>query len=713
MIKTIITLIITAFITAIECAAAASSQFPEPQSVSVNTFQDAVQISWSSPENGNNLLGYNIYRDGTRLNGSTVASTSYLDYQVIESTVYSYSVSAVYSDGESRPTETVEIEVPRHGAPANVAAAITPDGIYISWDALPQYPTNISRVVEDFSRYNPTTQSSLTDMLDGWTMYNGEPGRNHRYTYESAWGIRSDSDGNIYLTGSYIEGYTAPLNDWIISPLLNTSAQTITLRAAKSYAQYPESFVIKYSSATNRMEDFSDISGASVADSDLSTEWRDFTFRLPDGAKYFAIVCTSKEGDRLKLDDISYIPASYPQGAPKRTLGTLCGYNIYVNGERVNPAIVADTHYVYAPGRVGDFSVGVSGVYTTYETSQGHSAPLTVDASKIVLPELMSETFTHREELGNIYLSWEEPLQPDDSMEGSEDFDSYSAGAFPAEASGFTAINRSGVNHVENGVGYNAFIIRKTEGETFLYTSCAPAGIDDWLISPELNGVHSVSFDAIAEFQSEERVELYCADKDTTDPSDFTLVKTFVLPKYTPGATWIDCKSELPEGACRFALRACTPTYGNGIRIDNIKWSGKSDLIISNVVGYTLYHRVANRANLQTDKKAAPEGYVPLSDSEYRTWNSERGIEAHYTTSVPGTHQFAVAAKYPWGESEPAYFEDLVVTGVEAVRANEANENLESEYYTIDGRRLTIPTRGQIVIVRTPSSTRKILWSKP
>lgn len=692
----------------------AQSQLPSPNTLIVNTYQDAVRLEWTIPTANDDLIatlqGYNVYRNDTQLNDTPVETLYYIDREAEEATSYSYFVTALYTSGESLPTEIMQINVPRHGAPVNVATSISADGIDITWDALAQYPANAQQFVEDFSRYDPTAQSSLTEMLDGWTMYNGEPQRNHKYTDGSAWGIRKDTDDNIYLTGSYIAGYSMPLNDWIISPLLSTAAQTISLRASKSYAQYPESFVVKYSTNTTSIEDFIDLPGAMVSDSELSTEWRDFSFTLPVDTKYFAIVCTSTEGDRLKLDDISYIPAVYPSSTLHRIMGTLMGYNVYVNGKNVNNEPVADTHFVYAPGHAGEFSVTVSGVYTTYETPESPASQLYVDASKVVLCPLNPESFTQREELGNIYISWEEPLPEAVNSEWSEDFDSCATGPFTASSSGFTAINRSGVNHVTDGVGYNPFIIRKTGGETFLFTSCAPTGIDDWLISPYHTNMKSVAFKAQAEYQSEERVELYYSDKDSADPADFTLVKTFDLPKYTSGSTWIDCESELPESACRFALRACTPTYGNGIRIDDISWNCGSDNIISNVVGYNLYHRVVTPSNIGSQRKSAPDGYVRINDGEYRTWKSERGVEAHYTTSVPGTHQFAISAQYPWGESEPAYVEDLVVTGIEDVELDAVNGSADLQYFSIDGRRIASPASGQIVIVRTPSSSYKIIW---
>lgn len=48
------------------------------------------------------LLGYNLYRDGVRLNSAPLTALDYADAAVEEGETYSYSVSAVYDAGESR-----------------------------------------------------------------------------------------------------------------------------------------------------------------------------------------------------------------------------------------------------------------------------------------------------------------------------------------------------------------------------------------------------------------------------------------------------------------------------------------------------------------------------------------------------------------------------------------------------------------------------------
>ena len=61
-----------------------------------------VDLSWTaSTDNagGSGVAGYNVYRDGSKVNSSLVATTSYSDTGLSASTQYSYTVSAVDNQG--------------------------------------------------------------------------------------------------------------------------------------------------------------------------------------------------------------------------------------------------------------------------------------------------------------------------------------------------------------------------------------------------------------------------------------------------------------------------------------------------------------------------------------------------------------------------------------------------------------------------------------
>ncbi len=58
------------------------------------------------------LIGYNVYRDGEIINNELISEIQYIDNNVVYGETYQYYVTAVYEDGESAPSNTVEIYVP-------------------------------------------------------------------------------------------------------------------------------------------------------------------------------------------------------------------------------------------------------------------------------------------------------------------------------------------------------------------------------------------------------------------------------------------------------------------------------------------------------------------------------------------------------------------------------------------------------------------------
>lgn len=57
------------------------------------------------------LKGYNIYRNGMKLNSTLLTEPAYTDATTREGRKYSYFVTAVYDRGESRPSNTADIDL--------------------------------------------------------------------------------------------------------------------------------------------------------------------------------------------------------------------------------------------------------------------------------------------------------------------------------------------------------------------------------------------------------------------------------------------------------------------------------------------------------------------------------------------------------------------------------------------------------------------------
>ncbi len=70
-----------------------------------------VSLSWTAPEAGDaTLTGYKVYRDGTVITNNTITTTQYADSNVPAGN-HSYYVKAVYQEGESAPSNTVDVTI--------------------------------------------------------------------------------------------------------------------------------------------------------------------------------------------------------------------------------------------------------------------------------------------------------------------------------------------------------------------------------------------------------------------------------------------------------------------------------------------------------------------------------------------------------------------------------------------------------------------------
>lgn len=79
--------------------------FAPPLSLTGIPADNIITLNWQSPSL--DVLSYNVFRDGSPL--GTAASPTYQDTNVSNGTMYSYYVTAVYSGGESLPSNTIDV----------------------------------------------------------------------------------------------------------------------------------------------------------------------------------------------------------------------------------------------------------------------------------------------------------------------------------------------------------------------------------------------------------------------------------------------------------------------------------------------------------------------------------------------------------------------------------------------------------------------------
>ncbi|MBD5196802.1 MAG: hypothetical protein HDS89_05015, partial [Bacteroidales bacterium] len=192
-------------------------------------------------------------------------------------------------------------------------------------------------------------------------------------------------------------------DDWAISPELSGNAQTVTLMASSfnvggGFYHYYESFEVLYSTTGKEIDDFV-LAGEAV--DEVPETWTKYSFNLPEGAKYFAIRCTSKDKYAFMVDDVTYSPK------PTVTSDSFAGYNIYRDGVCLNETPVKETSYVDNMVDKGDYTYVVTAVFGDEESNISNLATAIVteplgsgidaifsDDEELVIYDLMGRRLT-------------------------------------------------------------------------------------------------------------------------------------------------------------------------------------------------------------------------------------------------------------------------------------------------------------------------------
>ena len=138
-------------------------------------------------------------------------------------------------------------------------------------------------------------EQGFEDGLGDWTMNN----------CHSSSGVSSSYGGN---TGNYAFRfyYTANYPQYLISPELDDNdGVNLTFYAARYSSNYPETFIVGYSSTTNEPTEFT--WGSEVTCTTLygAGAYQEYSYDFPAGTKYVSIACTSNDQFYMFVDDIT------------------------------------------------------------------------------------------------------------------------------------------------------------------------------------------------------------------------------------------------------------------------------------------------------------------------------------------------------------------------------------------------------------------------
>lgn len=184
-------------------------------------------------------------------------------------------------------------------------------------------------------------------------------------------GINRDFTTFKAHSGDQFLGSMAPnngdhANDWLISPLLDGSAQTVQFFAKSYLESNPENIEMLYSLTTKEPSSF--VAVKEVAE--VPADWTAYSFDVPAGTRYFAVRNKGNRGSMLMLDDFSY------KVAPM----TVEGYYVYRDSKRVEHGYVPAPAFVDHSCPEGKHDYCVTALYNDGAES-GPSNPLSIQNS--------------------------------------------------------------------------------------------------------------------------------------------------------------------------------------------------------------------------------------------------------------------------------------------------------------------------------------------
>lgn len=292
-------------------------------------------------------------------------------------------------DDEDNVAETIiTVKESTAAAPENVVAEKTASGVKLSWTAPGDTNEEVTEDFENQEVFEPwslggVSAESRYGAFGDWTLYDGNnmtvygfsgmsfPNNNEIQAWQvanpaaiGAEGTYAPHSGDQFLWSfcPVDENNNTPDADhWLISPELTGKAQTISFFArqvssldetSSSFYGY-EKFEIWVSTTDTKIESFTKVDASTISEAD----WAQFSYSLPEGAKFFAIRHISKDIFGLLVDDITFT----------RGGGSVEKYNYYVDRELAGSTTQTS---VELPGVSASSVFAVSAVYSSGKESK-------------------------------------------------------------------------------------------------------------------------------------------------------------------------------------------------------------------------------------------------------------------------------------------------------------------------------------------------------
>lgn len=304
-----------------------------------------------------------------------------------------------YQD-DNTDVKYVDVIAPKVSAPENLAGDFASE-VTLNWQSPSSFYTE--QRIEDFESYAPWTIASFGD----WKVVDGDgapvaslpsanfpnEGKPQAFTIFAPLTIGIDYEENPEARPSSGEQFlvcfaadvmkTERNNDWLISPLLPGTGQTISFQAKGMDDFYGDEHVqLLYSTGSNNEEDFIKVTEFTIDNYD---DWQEYSAEIPEGSRYFALRVVTSDGFMCCIDDVSFTMGScteikaYRIYRDRKLLAEVPASELtYVDRENGAQTAVYNVTAVYATGEESSFSNQAAGTNSVRDVNSAEFFPCNI-----------------------------------------------------------------------------------------------------------------------------------------------------------------------------------------------------------------------------------------------------------------------------------------------------------------------------------------------
>lgn len=369
----------------------------------------ATKLTWKAPlANEEGVKGYNVYRNGTKVNTTLLTDTRFVDSNLSKET-YNYAVTAVYADTESVKSEetTITLVDKKIESPYNLFARQRGlNDAYLLWSApmsnlITKKYYELGKDMTGFGGGNVSFESAIRYGQEEMSLYKGYKITSVSFypmTRQDKWTI------NIYNNDELIH------SEEVTSELKYGQENNIKLNKAVAIPANGDVYIAIKVAVPSKSDSYNVIGlvyGNPVPGySDLVRQ---------DGEKDFYSLYEEslKNGYDFSISwGISMILS--PENVDEN-IDKVNQYNVYVNGTKVGSA--QECTYTLAAQPDGTYTYEVEAAYANGKVSDKVATELSIEKNEKVYKSILSVNVTKSDDSDSkIIAKWEAPIDNDETF---------------------------------------------------------------------------------------------------------------------------------------------------------------------------------------------------------------------------------------------------------------------------------------------------------